>query len=789
MEDNIVIVESPAKAKTIEKFLGKEYLVKSSFGHIRDLSKKKLGIDIENDYKPNYEVSPDKIKIVSELRKLSKKAKTIWIASDEDREGEAIAWHLFEELKLKKENTRRIVFHEITKNAILESIKNPREIDLNIVNAQQARRILDRLVGFELSPILWKKIKPSLSAGRVQSVAVRLLVEREREVIAFKSESFYKVNAIFKVLANGNVYEFKADLQKRFDNKDETLKFLEDCKSSTFNVADIIKKPTKRSPLPPFTTSTLQQEASRKFGFSVSQTMMIAQKLYEAGKITYMRTDSVNLSNFAISASKDFIISNYGNEYLKTRHFKTKSKSAQEAHEAIRPTSLNKETITGSDAEKKLYQLIWKRTIASQMAEAKFEKTNVNIDISNSNFKFIAIGEVLKFDGFLKVYQITDNGDATKTLLPPLKENDNLDVVAINATQKFTHHPPRYTEATLVRRLEELGIGRPSTYAPIISTIQKRGYVLKENREGEIRKFNFISLVNKNIIDELKTETTGAEKSKLFPTDIGIVVNDFLVEYFKNIMDFNFTASVEKEFDEIAKGKLPWNKMIDKFYKPFHKKVETTLEKSERKSGERLLGVDPVSGKDIIVRIGRYGPMAQMGKPGDEEKPRYAKLTKEQHLETITLKEALDLFRLPRIIGKYEDKDLTVAIGRFGPYVKHDNKFFSLKKGIDDPYTVTADRAIEIIEAKREYDRNKTIKVFDEDVEIKVLKGRWGPYISYQKRNYKIPKDVEPEKLSFNDCMEIINKAPEPKKVKAKAKVKSKPKAKPKAKTKTIKKK
>ncbi len=777
MEDNLVIVESPAKAKTIEKFLGKEYLVKSSFGHIRDLSKKNFGIDIENDYKPNYEVSPDKKKIVSDLRKLSKNVKTVWIASDEDREGEAIAWHLFEELKLKKDNTKRIVFHEITKNAILNSIKNSRDIDINLVNAQQARRILDRLVGFELSPILWKKIKPSLSAGRVQSVAVRLLVEREREVVAFKSESFYKITAIFNVSANDKIYEFKADLQKRFDNKEETLKFLESCKSATYRVDSVIKKPTKKSPSPPFTTSTLQQEASRKFGFSVSQTMMVAQKLYESGKISYMRTDSVHLSNFALATAKDVIISNFGDEYSKTKNFKTKSKSAQEAHEAIRPTSLNKMIVMGSDAEKKLYHLIWKRTIASQMSEAKFEKTNVNIDISNSNHKFIAVGEVLKFDGFLKVYEVTnENNDTTKTLLPPLNENDNLDVNAINAVQRFTYHPARYTEATLVKKLEELGIGRPSTYAPIISTIQKRGYVLKENREGERREFNVISLINNNITDEIKTEITGAEKSKLFPTDIGIVVNDFLVEHFKNVIDFNFTATVEKDFDEIARGKLVWNKMIDKFYRPFHKKVETTLENSGRKSGERKLGVDPASGKDVVVRIGRYGPMAQIGKSDDEEKPRFAKLTKEQHLETITLKEALYLFRLPRTIGEYESKEITVAIGRFGPYVKHDNKFFSLKKGIDDPYTVKLDRAVEIIEDKREYDRNKTIKVFDKDAEIKVLNGRWGPYISYNKKNYKIPKDLEPEKLSVDECFEIIKKVSKPKKVKAKAKPKTKKK-------------
>ncbi|MBE9469544.1 MAG: type I DNA topoisomerase [Bacteroidetes bacterium] len=791
MEDNLVIVESPAKAKTIEKFLGKEYVVKSSFGHIRDLSKKKLGIDVENDYKPNYEVSPDKKKIVSELRKLTKNAKTVWIASDEDREGEAIAWHLFDELKLKKENTKRIVFHEITKKAILKSIENPRGINLEIVNAQQARRILDRLVGFELSPILWKKIKPSLSAGRVQSVAVRLLVEREREIIAFKNEAFYKLSALFNVSISDKTYEFKADLSKRFDKKKEVLEFLETSKSSTYKVADVIKKPTKKSPLAPFTTSTLQQEASRKFNFSVSQTMMVAQKLYESGKITYMRTDSVNLSDFALAASKDVIVSNYGDEYSKTRKFKTKSKSAQEAHEAIRPTSLDKMTAGGSDAEKKLYQLIWKRTIASQMSEAKFEKTNINIDISNSDYKFLTTGEVLKFDGFLKVYEISESNDNSKILLPPLSKNDVLDMNTVNAIQRFTHHPARYTEAALVKKLEELGIGRPSTYAPIISTVQKRGYALKENRDGEMREYNFVSLVNNNIIDEIKTETTGAEKSKLFPTDIGIVVNDFLVEYFKDILDFNFTASVEKEFDEIANGNLVWNKMIDKFYKPFHKKVEETLENSERKSGERKLGIDKASGKELLVRIGRYGPMAQIGKTDDEEKPRYAKLTREQHIETITLQEALDLFRLPRLVGEYEDKEVSVAIGRFGPYVKHDNKFFSLKKGVDDPYTVSKDRSIEIIEEKREYDRKKTIKVFDQEIPIKILNGRWGPYISYNKKNFKIPKNVEPESLSLEACLEIINAVAEPKKTKpktntkAKAKTKTKTKAKTKAKAKT----
>ncbi|RLD63324.1 MAG: type I DNA topoisomerase [Bacteroidetes bacterium] len=790
MEDNLVIVESPAKAKTIEKFLGKEYVVKSSFGHIRDLSKKKLGIDIDNNYQPNYEVSPDKKKIVSELKKLTKNAKTVWIASDEDREGEAIAWHLFDELKLNKDNTKRIVFHEITKKAILDSIKNPRDINNDIVNSQQARRILDRLVGFELSPILWKKIKPSLSAGRVQSVAVRLLVEREREIMSFNSESFYKVSAIFNV-ANNN-YELKADLSKRFDTKEEVLKFLENSKTSKHKVVEVIKKPTKKSPLAPFTTSTLQQEASRKFNFSVSQTMMVAQKLYESGKITYMRTDSVNLSDFAMSEAKNVIVSNFGDEYLKVRKFRTKSKSAQEAHEAIRPTSLNKFEVSGSEAEKKLYKLIWKRTIASQMAEAKFEKTNINISISNSDYKYLATGEILKFDGFLKVYEILENGDVAKSLLPPISENDDLNVNIINAIQRFTHHPPRYTEAALVKKLEELGIGRPSTYAPIISTVQKRGYVLKENREGEKRNFNFISLVNNNIVDDIKTEITGAEKSKLFPTDIGIVVNDFLVENFEDIIDFNFTASVEKEFDEIAKGKLVWSKMIDKFYKSFHNKVEITLENSERKTGERKLGVDKASGKEVFVRIGRYGPMAQIGKSDDEEKPRYAKLTKEQHLETITLKEALDLFRLPRVVGKYEDKEITVAIGRFGPYVKHDNKFFSLKKGIDDPYTLREDRAIEIIEEKREYDRKKTIKIFDQDVPVKILNGRWGPYISYNKKNYKIPKDVVPESLSYEACLEIINKVVKPKNTKAKSKTKSKTtvktkskaKAKPKKKTK-----
>lgn len=766
---NLVIVESPAKAKTIERFLGKNFQVASCFGHIRDLVKKNFGIDKENNYKPNYEVSPEKKKVVTELKKQVKKADTVWLASDEDREGEAIAWHLAEVLKLKPENTRRIVFDEITKDAILYAVTNPRQIDQNLVNSQQARRVLDRLVGFELSPVLWRKVKPSLSAGRVQSVAVRLIVEREREIMDFKSASFFKVSAIFNVTGKNNKkVELKAELPRKIKTKKEALEFLKKCIGAEFRIMDIVTKPSKKSPAPPFITSTLQQEASRKLGFSVSQTMKVAQKLYEAGKITYMRTDSVNLSNLAIETAKAEITRVYGAKYSHPRRYKTKTKGAQEAHEAIRPTYMDKQTVAGTTQEKKLYDLIRKRTIASQMSSALLEKTTVTIDISTVDDNFIAKGEVLKFDGFLKVYiESTDKDeeseDTARGLLPPIKINDLLDMARIDAVERFSLRPPRFTEASLVKKLEELGIGRPSTYAPTISTIQLRGYVVKEDREGVPRDYHFISLVQADIKEETRTETTGTEKSKLFPTDIGMVVNDFLVKHFKDILDYNFTAFVEEEFDEIAQGKRIWYEMIDNFYKPFHKKVVETTENSGRNTGERKLGVDPKTGKTIVARIGRYGPLVQLGESntgpdaGDNgEKPQFAGLRKDQRLETITLEEALELFKLPRTVGKYEDHDVVAAIGRFGPYIKHKSAFYSLKKDVADPHTIQLDRAIQVIEDKREADRKKVIKTFKENEEIRVLNGRWGPYISFQKKNYKIPKDTEPGSLSLEDCLKII---------------------------------
>ena len=777
MHENLVIVESPAKAKTIEKFLGKDFFVTSSMGHIRDLEKKDFGIDMENNYQPKYVVSPDKKKIVTELKKLAKEAKTVWIASDEDREGEAIAWHLQEVLKLKPEKTRRIVFHEITKEAILRAIDNPRPIDSNLVNAQQARRILDRIVGFEVSPVLWKKVKPSLSAGRVQSVAVRLIVEREREIINFESKSSFRVTAVFLVPDNnGNTVELKAELKKRFATKEEAEAFLEKCKTAEFSIADIIKKPSKRTPAAPFTTSTLQQEASRKLGFSVSQTMSVAQRLYEAGKITYMRTDSVNLSSLAINTTKSKIINTLGEKYHKARQYKTNSKGAQEAHEAIRPSYIEQEDVSGSNQEKRLYELIWKRTIASQMADAELERTTININVSNSTESFQATGEVIKFDGFLRVYmESTDNEDENNgngsgaSLLPPVKVDQQLRADLIEATQRFTQRPPRYTEASLVKKLEEQGIGRPSTYAPIITTVQNRGYVVKEDRPGVERKYIQLSLNNSELISAEKTEITGAEKSKLFPTDVGMVVNDFLVKYFDKIMDFSFTANVEIEFDEVADGKRIWNDVIDEFYQPFHKNVENALEVSERTNGERLLGDDPKTGKPVSVKIGRFGPLAQLGETTEEgEKPQFASLRSGQHLETITLEDALDLFKLPRDLGEYENKKVSVAIGRFGPYVRHDSKFVSLEKDVDDPYTIELDRAIILIEAKREKDRKALIKTFDEEPELRILNGRWGPYISYKKKNFKIVKGTDAEKLSLEDCMKIIEEGPKPKKRKKK---------------------
>jgi DNA topoisomerase-1 len=770
MYENLVIVESPAKAKTIEKFLGKDFHVTSSMGHIRDLEKKDFGIDIQNDFTPKYEISADKKKIVAELRKLSKESNMVWLASDEDREGEAISWHLMETLGLKPEKTKRIVFHEITKEAILKAIQNPRPLDINLVNAQQARRVLDRIVGFEVSPVLWKKVKPSLSAGRVQSVAVRFIVEREREIHNFTSTAAFRVSASFLVPENdGRISELKADLNKRFDTKDEAYAFLEKCKEAEFQISDVVKKPGRRSPAPPFITSTLQQEASRKLGFSVSQTMSVAQKLYESGKITYMRTDSVTLSDMAIGTAKQKIISKLGEKYHQFRQYKNKSKGAQEAHEAIRPTYIDNEEISGTNQEKKLYDLIWKRTIASQMAEAELEKTTVTIDISTVPEKFVASGEVLIFDGFLVVYIESDDEEdqngGTKGLLPPMTVNQILRADKIHATERFTLKPPRYTEASLVKKLEEQGIGRPSTYAPIITTVQNRGYVVKEDRAGTERPFTELILSGKKITEKRKTEQTGAEKSKLFPTDIGMVVTDFLMKYFDLIMDYNFTAKVELEFDEIAEGQLVWNEMMRSFYDPFHAKVEGALADAERANGVRILGIDPTSGKELSVRIGRFGPVAQLGEVvEDGEKPLFASLRAGQHLETITIEEALELFKLPRTVGEYEGKTVTVAIGRFGPYVRHNSIFVSLEKDIDDPYTVELDRAIELIEAKREKDKNAVIKVFDENPEVRLLNGRWGPYISFKKNNYKIPKSTDATTLTLDDCLQLIEKQPAAKK-------------------------
>ena len=767
MSKNLVIVESPAKAKTIENFLGKEYTVKSSFGHVRDLPQKKLGIDVEKDFKPEYVTMPDKVKIINELKKLVKDADTVWLATDEDREGEAIAWHLMETLNLKNEDIKRIVFHEITKNAILEAIENPRALDENLVNAQQARRLLDRLVGFEISPILWKKVKPALSAGRVQSVAVRLIVEREKEINVFNTTSAYKISGIFLFKKEGNkedtqsVIAVKAELPKKFEKKEDAVEFLNKCNGADFSVGDIETKPTKKSPSPPFTTSTLQQEASRKLGFSVARTMMLAQQLYESGKITYMRTDSVNLSRTALDAAKDMILNLYGKDYVKTRQYTTKTKGAQEAHEAIRPTYLNNQNIEADSAGKKLYDLIWKRTIASQMSDALMEKTDVTIDVSTTKEKFIAKGEVIKFNGFLKVYfESTDNEEEEEQegILPPMKKGDKLGMEEITATEKYTQHPPRYAEASLVKKLEELGIGRPSTYAPTISTIQKRGYVVNESRDGFKRDFNVITLKKNNVKEEVKTENTGFEKSKLFPTDIGVIVNDFLVQYFTNILDYNFTAHIEEEFDEIAEGKIEWHSMIKEFYTPFHVQVVETLEKSEKTKGEKLLGLDPASGKNVYVKIGRFGPMAQIGDNKQEEKPRFASLLKGQSIEKITLEEALDLFNLPRVAGSYEGEDMTVAVGRFGPYVRHKSAFYSLTKD-DNPLTISAERAIELIEAKRKREIEKFIKEFAENEHVKVLKGRWGAYIAIDKKNFKIPKGTIPENLTLEECLKIAEES------------------------------
>ncbi len=764
MSKNLVIVESPAKAKTIEGFLGKDFTVKSSFGHIRDLPGKNISIDIENNFEPEYVISDDKKKVVAELKKLAKSAETVWLATDEDREGEAISWHLLEALKLKEEDTKRIVFHEITKNAITKAIESPRRVNKDLVDAQQARRVLDRLVGYELSPVLWKKVKPSLSAGRVQSVTVRLIVEREREIKAFNSQDFYKVVGVFSMEKGPS---FKAEVSSRFKSYEEAKKFVEECKTSSYSVRDLQKKPATKSPAAPFTTSTLQQEASRKLGYSVSQTMVIAQRLYEAGKITYMRTDSVNLSDDAIKGAKAFICSEYGEKYSKSRQYSTKAKGAQEAHEAIRPTNLSNASLSGSSQESRLYELIWKRTVASQMSNAQIERTTAVIDVSESDTDFTAKGEVITFEGFLKVYlESTDDEDVEEQsgMLPAMKKGDHLQMLEIVSTQRFTKHPPRYQEASLVRKLEELGIGRPSTYAPTISTIQKRGYVVKESRDGEQRDYKVITLSDSKINEEVKQERTGAEKNKLFPTDIGMVVTDFLSEHFETIMDYSFTADVEKQFDDIAQGMLKWNKMIEKFYNPFHANVEETLENADRAKGERELGVDPKTGKPVLARIGRYGPMVQIGTADDEEKPQFASLLKDQSIESINLEEALELFKLPREVGEYEGKKVTAAIGRFGPYIRWNNLFVSLKKAEgDDPLSVDLERSIELIEIKKEQEKNKYIKTFDEDKTVQVLNGRYGPYIKIGRKNFKIPKDKKPEELTLEECKAIASAPPKAK--------------------------
>ncbi|MCR9011337.1 type I DNA topoisomerase [Gabonibacter chumensis] len=763
MIENLVIVESPAKAKTIERFLGNNYIVKSSFGHIRDLEKKDLGIDIENNFQPKYEISADKKAIVKELKQLAKEAKTVWLASDEDREGEAIAWHLFEVLDLKSENTKRIVFHEITKDAILHAIENPRNIDKNLVDAQQARRVLDRLVGFEVSPVLWKKVKPSLSAGRVQSVAVKLIVEREREINHFTEQKYYKVSGQFNTKdAEGKQISLKAELSERFSTEEATLRFLEACKVSDFTVGEVETKPTTRKPAPPFTTSTLQQEASRKLGFSVSQTMAVAQKLYEHGHITYMRTDSVNLSQLAISSAKSVIISSLGEKYSKPRNYATKTKGAQEAHEAIRPTYIDKEEIDGDRNEKQLYTLIRKRMLASQMADAELEKTTIPIHSSSLPQIFTATGEVIQFDGFLKVYmesQDDEKEDEKNDLLPPLHKGDRLERTKIEAIEQYTMHPPRYTEASLVKKMETLGIGRPSTYAPTITTIQNRGYIIKESREGIERQIQNFELKGNDIKKYTLTRLFGSEKKKLFPSDIGMVVTDFLSNYFTNIMDYNFTAKAEEALDHIAEGEVEWQSMIGTFYTPFHTNVEKTLKESERNTGARTLGTDPQTGENVSVRIGRFGPVAQIG---EGEHVRYASLLKGQLMETITLEEALALFKFPRILGTYEEKTVSVAMGRFGPYIKHDQLFVSLKKSIDDPGTITLETAIERINEKREVEKNRQINVFENGVQI--LNGRFGPYIAYNKINYKIPKGKDAALLTQEECMEIIEKSGDSKK-------------------------
>lgn len=777
MQDNLVIVESPAKAKTIEKFLGKDFKVMSSYGHIRDLKKKELSID-EDTLEPTYEIPDEKQKLVNELKKNAKEAKKIWLASDEDREGEAISWHLCEVLGLDEAKTSRIVFHEITKPAILKAIETPRHLDMNLVNAQQARRVLDRLVGFKLSPVLWRKVKPALSAGRVQSVAVRLIVEREREIQSFKTEPYYRVTAIFALIAeDGSATEVKAELDRRFKTHEEVETFLEKCKSATYTVDSVAKKPLKRTPAPPFTTSTLQQEAARKLGFTVSQTMMVAQRLYENGRITYMRTDSVNLSGLCINASKEEVIKLWGEEYSKPRNYHTHSKGAQEAHEAIRPTYMNEVQIEGTVQEKKLYELIWKRTAASQMADAQIEKTTVNIDISNTEEKFVASGEVVVFDGFLKVYRESTDDDDNGTedslhTLPAMRKGDELQRREVTATERFSQGPNRYTEASLVHKLEELGIGRPSTYAPTISTIQQREYVQKGDKKGEERTYTIDTLKGIKVTQKIKKEMAGSEKGKLLPTDIGIVVNDFLMENFPEIMDYNFTANVEQKFDDVAEGKTEWTKMMKQFDKSFEPTVEKVMNaRSEHKAGERELGTDPASGKPVFVKIGRFGPVVQIGSADDKEKPRFSQLPADKSIETITLEEALELFKLPRTLGKFEGLTVTVGAGRFGPYVLHNKKYVSLPKE-EDPMTISLETAIELIIKKREQEKERHIKTFAEDAKLEVLNGRYGPYIAYDGKNYRMPKDKHEHaaELTFEECMDIVNNAPEPKPARRKRK-------------------
>ncbi len=765
---NLVIVESPAKAKTIEKFLGKDYTVKSSYGHIRDLAKKEMSIDVESDYEPQYQISDDKRALVSELQKAVKSADKVWLASDEDREGEAIAWHLQETLKLDPKTTQRIVFNEITKTAILHAIENPRQIDMNLVDAQQARRVLDRLVGYEISPILWSKIKPALSAGRVQSVAVRLIVEREEEIKNFESKPYFRVVAQFRPVDGTKA--LNAELSRHFDTEAEAEAFLQSIIGSSFKISKIETKPARRTPAPPFTTSTLQQEASRKLGFSVARTMQVAQQLYESGYITYMRTDSVNLSELALNMAKKEITAQYGADYVKTRHYQTKTKGAQEAHEAIRPTDLTAQTINTESAQRRLYELIWKRTVASQMADAEIEKTEVEIAISgNKKEHFGCTGEQVKFDGFLKVYlESTDDEEeqGTAAMLPRLPEGTRLNMENCEAAEHYTQHPPRYTEASLVKKLEDLGIGRPSTYAPTISTILKREYIIKEDREASERKCTVLTLKGNQLKKSERTEKGYAEKGKLFPTDIGCVVNNFLMEHFSNIMDYNFTATVEKDFDEIAAGEKEWRKVIDRFYVPFHKNIRQTQQNSQRTTGSRLLGVDPASGKNVYAKIGRYGTLVQIGETNADEKPMFASMKKGQSIETITLEEALGLFALPRTLGEFEDKEVTVSIGKFGPYVRHNGKFYSLGKN-DDPYEVSLERAIEIIKIKRKAEEEKEeqkkvypheIGVQDGDAVVSNI-GRFGPYLTYRGENFRLAKDIDPLTLSLDKAMEIINNA------------------------------